>query len=755
MPFLFEKVDDPTELLLPDNLLNTDSVIRQMVAEIPEEDWVHVEIIGWLYQFYISDKKDTLMKAKKAYNTEDIPAVTQLFTPNWIVKYLVQNSLGAKWLATYPSSGIKDKMEYFIEPAEQADEVKKQLKEITPDSLNPEDLTVMDPACGSGHILVEAYNLLKEIYLVRGYRPKDIPSLILAKNLYGLEIDDRAAQLSGFALMMKAKQDDRQIFEKKIKPNIIVLKPATGQVKGRKESGDINQLIDLFESASTFGSLIRVPEELILRLSSIKQELENRKADLNSHDVFAGSQYYEDLLELVKQAEFLSKRYDCVVANPPYMGSKGMNPKLKEFATTQYSSTKSDLFAMFIERGFEFAKDRIGFNAMITMQSWMFLSSFEKCRELWLKIKTITTMAHLGARAFSTISGEVVTVTAFTFLNKHFNEFKPYFFRLIDGNEEEKKQRLKDKKNIFLQTIQDDFKKVPGSPIAYWISNTVREMYSNATLLGQISETRVGMASGNNDKFVRYWHEVQFNNIGFGFSRDKAANSGIKWFPYANGGEARKWYGNNDFVIDWYKDGHVLQTEKHESGRIRAHNFNLDKIFLGGITWSLINTQDFGARIMPAGFLFSSGAPALFVEDKLKLPILGYLNCVVVRSLQIAINPTLNNNSGDTDKLPFPLKKSDIDNVTSIVSALIDRTSSDYNSFETSYGFEELPMLSRELKSASIEESCSKWMQTCSENIRKMQQLEEDNNRMFIEASGLQEELSSEVSEEKITLARA
>jgi hypothetical protein len=392
MPFLFEKVDDPTELLLPDNLLNTDSITRQLVAAIPEDDWKEVEIIGWLYQFYIFEKKDALMKAKKAYKTEDIPAVTQLFTPNWIVKYLVQNSLGSKWLATYPASKIKEKMEYYIEPAEQSDDVKKQLKEITPEALNPEELTVMDPACGSGHILVEAYELLKEIYLERGYRPKDIPALIITKNLFGLEIDERAAQLSGFALMMKARADDNNIFAKEhIQPNIVCIQetadldregllrnintPLTNKsvsassgelefmdeiatplfAKSDKKTDmlteeekltvhDLNELLEIFEHAKTFGSLIRIPQTLIEKMPRIRERL---KIALASGDLMA-RQSTDLLVPYLKQSALMSRQYDCVIANPPYMGSRSMESILKGFATHRYPDTKSDLFAMFI-----------------------------------------------------------------------------------------------------------------------------------------------------------------------------------------------------------------------------------------------------------------------------------------------------------------------------------------------------------------------------------------------------------------------
>ncbi len=783
MPFLFERVDDLTELLLPDNLLNTDSVIRQMVEEIPEDDWKQVEIIGWLYQFYISDKKDALMKAKKAYKTEDIPAVTQLFTPNWIVKYLVQNSLGAKWLATYPTSGIKKRMEYYIEPAEQADEVKQQLKENTPDSLNPEELTVMDPACGSGHILVEAYNLLKEIYLERGYRPKDIPALVLTKNLYGLEIDDRAAQLAGFTLMMKAREDDRQIFERKIKPNIVCIQSCKVVDSGQWPVGSgVNELFELFDDAKTFGSLIRIPEEIKDKLLQIKEIAEKKR----SGDLFEQKDA-EIVIDLLRQAEILSRRYDCVVANPPYMGGKGMNGTLKDFAKTQYPATKSDLFAMFIERGFEMAKDKNGFNAMVTMQSWMFLSSFEKCRELWLETKTIQNMAHLGARAFSTISGEVVTVTAFTFLNNHIGKYKPFFLRLIDGSEEEKRQGIIDKKNVFSCAVQDDFKKIPGSPIAYWLSDSSRNVFNLTKPLSAIAETRLGMATADNNRFLRLWHEVSLENIKFDAqSRENAENSYKKWFPYAKGGDFRKWYGNHEWLVNWHKDGYEIRNFTDDNGKIRSHNYNLDFIFRKGITWNALSSSSTSMRLLERG-LFDNAGSSLFTTGEKIVPLLGFLNTNIPRYMLSIFSESMNYQPGDIDRIPILEDVLFSSHVNEVMNEIISITKDDWDSFETSWDFKSLPLISgqwpvdsgqKEVDSdgclttnhsalitksvdsgqwlvdreKGVRGSYEKYRKQCQDMTLKMKQLEEENNKLFIEAYGLQDELTPDVPIEEITL---
>ncbi|HZX49389.1 MAG TPA: BREX-1 system adenine-specific DNA-methyltransferase PglX [Nitrospirota bacterium] len=732
MPFLFERLDDPTELLLPDNLLNTNSVIRHIVSEIPEEDWKEVEIIGWLYQFYISEKKDALMKAKKAYRTEDIPAVTQLFTPNWIVKYMVQNSLGAKWLATYPASGIKSMMKYYIEPAPQDEDVKARLKEITPTALNPEDLTVLDPASGSGHILVEAYELLKLIYLERGYREKDIPALILTRNLFGLEIDDRAAQLSGFALMMKARADDREIFRRDVRPNVVCLKSGNGEVAHFKEA---KELIALFENARTFGSLIRVPSDLRKKLPEIGEIADKMK----SGNMFEQKEA-EIVTGLLKQADLLSRRYDCVIANPPYMGGKGMNAIIKEFARSQYPDTKSDLFAMFIERGFEMAKDGIGYNAMVTMQSWMFLSSFERCRELWLETKTIQSMAHLGARAFSTISGEVVTVTSFIFLNSHMKKYRPSFLRLIDGDEEGKRQGLINKSNLFNRTIQDDFKKIPGSPIAYWVSERFVSPFVNAKELIHDQTISDGQTkTGDNDKFLRQHWEVESNKVGV---------KG-KWWQHPKGGTYRKWYGNVDWVIDWSEEARKHYRKDHVARILPEYLWGKK-----GISWTLITSGEVSFRTLEPNQIFNLAAPSLFFYDEINIPkCLGFLNTKYVAKLLKVINPTLNMNVGEVRCLPL-LESIDsrLSEINQTVANCLSVSRKDWDSYETSWDFEKYPLLGKENRITDITQSYEGYRDLCRQMTDQMNQFEEENNRIFIEAYGLQDELTQDVPIEEVTL---
>ncbi|WP_411725280.1 BREX-1 system adenine-specific DNA-methyltransferase PglX [Methyloglobulus sp.] len=639
IPFLFERIDDETELLLPDNLLLTDSVVAKLVAAIPEEDWSQVEIIGWLYQFYISEKKDQVIG--KVVKSEDIPAATQLFTPNWIVQYLVQNSVGRLWLMANPASTLKSQWTYYIEPAEQTPEVQVQLdaliqSRINQDSplpqgegpgerggstLNPETITVLDPACGSGHILVEAYEVLKAIYLERGYQSRSIPRLILEKNLFGLDIDDRAAQLAGFALLMKARADDRRLFDNPPKLNVQALQDSKGldanelaQVLSGYASltrPTIASLLDTFVHAKTFGSLIQIPPNLNAQLSMMEANL---KLAIQNGNLLAQPAAF-NLLPLVRQALILGMQFDAVVANPPYMGGKGMNAALKEYAKLTFPDSKSDLFAMFIERGFEWCKPS-GFNSMVTMQSWMFLSSFEGMREKLLADRTIITMAHLGARAFSEISGEVVQTTAFVLQGQHFSGYKPVFFRLVDGQEEQKETTLRTGKNRLEAMIQDDFGKIPGQPLVYWLSKQLVSSFSNKKI-SDVGDTRVGCQTSDNNRFLRLWHEVNYDKFQADCpNRDIAAKSNKKWFPYNKGGSARKWFGNLEYVINWENDGKdVFDFARGLYGSPTRIVKNGDYYFRESITWSKVSSGVPSFRYQPNGAVFDVAGASLFFKS--------------------------------------------------------------------------------------------------------------------------------------------
>jgi hypothetical protein len=780
MPFLFEKIDDETELLLPDNLLHSDSLIRKLVGEIDEEDWQQVEIIGWLYQFYISEKKDEVIG--KVVASEDIPAATQLFTPNWIVKYLVQNTLGRQWLATYPQSALRQQMKYYIEPAEQTPEVQEQLKAIKPTSLNPEELTLLDPARGSGHILVEAYDLFKAIYQERGYRAKDIPALILQKNLFGLEIDDRAAQLAAFALMMKARADDRRIFDSEAKPNVVALQDSQGMnaadltlalnapvnkedvpteylfeeiqeekdglfskkalaEKGHVSQGDIASLLALFENGKTFGSLIQLPPKLAAKLPEIEKRLNDvlKFGDLTH----ATARVLKPLLE---QARLLGRQYDAVVANPPYMGNRGMNPVLKGFATDQFPRSKSDLFAMFIERGCAFAAvpGRLGF---ITMHSWMFLSSFEDLRQRIVQTTSIETLAHLGPRAFSTISGEVVQTVAFTTFTKGIGSLRPNCFGLTSGDEDEKRANLLERRKRHSHMAMEDFAAVQGSPLAYWMSDAMRQAFRLGKPLAEIAVPRVGLQTGDNNRFLRLWQEVAIEKIGFGAeSSDEARRTNRKWFPYNKGGGHRKWYGNNEYVVNWKDDGSEIKSFTPRSV-IRNPGF----YFKPSITWSDITTSTFAARLCPKGFLFDVKDSSGFPSDTLRLALLALLCSRLLEKFMKILNPTTTFQVGDLSRVPGFFDRLDLSELDPLVERAVELAKSDWDSEETSWDFARHPLISR---SVTVQAAFAGWEADCGQHVRELMGLEQTSNRLFIDAYGLQGELSPEVPDEQITLYR-
>ncbi|AWI80383.1 SAM-dependent methyltransferase [Parazoarcus communis] len=760
MPFLFERIDDESELLLPDNLIRSDSLTRNLVDAIPEADWADIEIIGWLYQFYISEKKDQVIG--KVVKSEDIPAATQLFTPNWIVKYMVQNSLGAQWLATYPASPLKAQMEYYIEPAEQTDEVKAQLAAITAASLDPEALTLIDPACGSGHILVEAYELFKAIYLERGYRQRDVPQLILEKNLFGLDIDERAAQLTGFALFMKGRADDRRLFERGVKLNVMALVDSAGFNAEALATGValadyglkaevLTELKRLFEHATTFGSLIQVPEGLAKKLPALKQ-----LSEASSQDLFV-AEALERLVPLVHQAELLATQYDAVVANPPYMGSKGMNSELRVFAKCNYPDAKSDLFACFIERGFSFAR-HTGHNAMITMQSWMFLSSYELLRERLLLQRTIVTMAHLGAQAFGSISGAIVQTTSCVLRNCALRGYKPAFFRLLDGGEEAKKNLLSKGEGRFSETPQIEFKKICGSPIAYWVGDRVRDAFATNPSLGDLFPSRDGMTTGNNERFLRRWHEVPLLEIGLGAATPQdAVRSARRWFPCNKGGTFRRWYGNNEFLIIWESDGRDIKKDKLDRlarGLCLPSNSkpkNQEFYFRESATWTAISSTSLAVRWSPPGSISETAGPAVYAESE-TLVVLAFLCTPIATFLSRIINPTVNCKPGNIAALPwkatFPLE-----HVKVLASKIVEFSRRDWDAYERSWDFETLPLLTASTDPIpTLESSFKAWIIHNRETIAEMKRLEEENNRLFIDAYGLADEITPEVPIEQITL---
>ena len=767
MPLLFERVSDESELLLPDNLTKTDSLIRDLVSSIPEEDWSDVQIIGWLYQFYISEKKDQVIG--KVVKSEDIPAATQLFTPNWIVKYLVQNSVGRLWMMAQPESILASEWEYYIQPAEQTDEVNAQLKKLIDvrisedgDTLNPESITVLDPACGSGHILVEAYDCLKAIYLERGYRSRDIPRLILENNLYGIDIDTRAAQLASFALLMKAREDDRRLFSNPPKLNIVALQDSQPE---RLEAfsqdlastgiaqADLKELLDLFEHASTFGSLIQIPQAFAKKLPDLETKLNTA---LDSGDIFAQQSAHE-LLPLVKQAKLLAKQYDAVIANPPYMGNKYLNPSLKTYLKKNYEGFEKDLFSAFMIRDLQLTKEsgQLGFMSPFV---WMFISSYENLRTHFIDNATITSLIQLE---YSGFDGATVPICTFTLAKSHISDFVGSYIKLSDfrGSENQAPKTLEAINNPdcgwFYTAKPDDFEKIPGSPVAYFIKKDIFNVFEKFKRIGDYGNTGSGLQTSDNDRFLRQWFEI--SNTKFSKScrsREEAKNSGKKWFPHKKGGPFRKWYGNDEYVLNWENDGQELfEFAKNLYGSPTRIIKNTERYFQPGITWSHTTSSFFSARVLESGSIFNVEAPSLFdVEIDIYLAFL----CSSVCQYLIGItNPTLHFVSGSVAILPFDKNKIQTfqGEISRICKFAIQFSKTDWNNYETAWDFTKNPII--RTGQPNLEQAFNTWQQQNSAAVAEMKRLEEENNKLFIDAYGLQDELTPDVPDEQITLTRA
>lgn len=791
MAFLFERIDNESELLLPDNLLLTDSVIAKLVAAIPEQDWQEVEIIGWLYQFYISEKKDQVIG--KVVKSEDIPAATQLFTPNWIVKYLVQNSVGRLWTMANPESTLKNQWEYYIKPAEQTPEVQAQLDALILSrmaedggSLNPESITVLDPACGSGHILVEAYDLLKAIYLERGYPLRSIPRLILEKNLYGLDIDDRAAQLAGFALLMKARADDRRLLDNPPQLNVLAIRASNNlnvpllwqQLDLNRQSQlgttsslfadpqtDLTQAIDdsqyqlinntlaLFAQAQTLGSLIQIPAGHIEPLQDLLAQCQTLASQGDNFQKTAAT----TLLPFIRQAVILAMQFDVVVANPPYMGSKGMNSELKEFARINFQNSKSDLFAMFASKFVEDVKP-FGFIALMTPFVWMFLSSYEELRKKILRMGDITTLVRPEYHAF--FDSAYVPICAFVLHKADMSSRQSgVFFDLSDfyGYDLQPIKLREAIENTSLPWRHEvncaNFKKIPGLAIAYWLSKNALGAFEGLPPLSAKYEFRQGLATGANDIFLRYWYECSLDQIAFNMtSSDEAKKSNKRWFPCHKGGENRKWYGNHYFVVNWENGGEEL---KHFPGSVIR---NPSYYFRRGVTWSSLTVSALSMRYSPPGFIFESkGAVAFDITGSDLDLLLAFANSKVMNHYLKVLAPTMDYSQGPLGKVP--LNENCANKVMPIAKKAVEIARGFWDGNEISWDFQSIylvPSLWRgENSSNNLEQCFNLWQTQAREALTEMQGLEEENNRLFIEAYGLQDELSPDVPEEQITLTRA
>ena len=784
LPFLFDRSKNYMGLFLPGNLLNQDSILRRLVNDISEPDWQakrpdeedqqDVEIIGWLYQFYISEKKDEVIGAKTQVKALDIPAATQLFTPHWIVRYMVENSLGRLWLESHPESNLRDYMPYYLEneppltPPYQRGEQEQEVSSNSPltqenlsnspltkggwggSPLQPQDLTVCDPACGSGHILVYGFTLLFLIYKEQGYLERDIPEFILTHNLYGLDIDERAAQLASFAVLMKARAINSRIFRKSILLNITVVRPMNRQMIPQvKELNlpDWYPLIEAFKDADNLGSLITPPQ--------FNRDLLQQQLDLfeQHNPLLVGT--IPGLRQLLFQANLLSKKYWVVVANPPYMGSGSFNEVVKEFINKNYKAGKGDLYACYILRNLKFCTAN-GSLAMLTIPNWMFLSTFEDVRKFVLENAFLESLVHNGRGVFGSDFGSC----SFVIRQKINKEGIGIFKRLFDkqgsvASNEELEQRYFKTENYY--TKPADFAKIPGSAIAYWVSERILKIFEIAPSLETIAKPRQGMATTNNDYFLRLWFEVDYRKIGFCYSsEDEAEKSLKKWFPYNKGGEFRRWYGNNIHIVNYEKRGKTIcnyidntpGVKVGSSGRV----INREFYFKSSITWSFVSSSYFGVRFCDKGFIFDVGGSSLFtVEEKQKC--LTSLLCSDVSFMFMNImNPTLNFQVGNVASIPI-IEPSDYSKPKEIAEKAITLSRQDWDNFETSWDFQTHPLL--RYKTPKLSEAFKNW-QTDSENaFQQLKQLEEENNKYWLEAYGLQDELTPEVPDDQITIRRA
>ena len=775
LPGMFQKIADYTELLLPDNLLREGSVIQQMIELIPEDDWKDaVQIIGWLYQYYNSEKKDDVFAALKKnvkITKENIPAATQLFTPDWIVRYMVENSLGRLWLEGHPdvksqllpTEGEQSayaarnrepedtKWHYYLEEAEQEPEVQAQLAEIRKEyaALTPDQLKVIDPCSGSGHILAYMFDVLMKIYESYGYTTREAVASIVENNLYGLDIDDRAAQLAYFAVMMKARQYDRRFFSRGIQPHVYAIVESNHVDKfavdyfcngDAKLTATMDTIIKELHDAKEYGSILTVtPQDWTV--------LYERFAEIAEDINMSRETALRELLPLVQVAEALAQKYAVVVTNPPYMSASGMIADLSDYVKKNYPDSKSDLFAVFIEKCNQMVKKN-GYQAMITQHAWMFLSSFEKLRGKLLHTD-IVNMAHLGARAFEEIGGEVVQTTSFVIRKSYIADYKGEYCRLIEPTTQQGKEDMFLAGENRYNTDQSNFFQIPGSPVAYWVSVNVLSTFECSLPLSELANPKQGLITGDVNRFVRKWYECVRADLSTS-SSPKNVNRTGKWFPYCNGGEFRKWYGNNDDVVNWQDDGFEIKNFVDDKGKPRSRPQNQQYYFHEGGTWTAISSSLFSVRYFPEGHLFSNAGMAIYAEPRKLKYIIGFLNSKLCQLYLSLLNESLNYNQGDIAKLPIIFEKVDL--VVAKVVTSIDIVKKDWDSFEISWDFQHHPLLR---KVPTIAEAFIQWQAECDDRFNQLKANEEELNRIFIDIYGLQDELTPEVEDKDVTVRKA
>jgi len=744
MPFLFEKIVDYTELLMPSNLLTDNSILSETREAMTDDACKDVEVIGWLYQFYISEKKDMVfedLKKNKKITPENIPAATQLFTPHWIVRYLVENSLGRLWMLNHPGSKLIDKMEYYIKPVEE----EKDFLRVS----SPEELKICDPASGSGHMLTYAFDLLYQIYEEEGYQPSEIPEKILTYNLYGIEIDERAGELAAFALTMKARNKYRRFFSKPIQPNICVLenvifeegelKPYIEKLGRNLFTSQLQETLHQFSEVDNFGSLI---QPLVHNVEPILIEIKERRM---GQDLFS-IQLHNRILKVLKYVEYLSPRYHVVIANPPYMGSKGMNQNLKKFAQNNYKNSKSDLFSMFIERIMELVINK-GSMGIMSPFTWMFLSSYEKLRSIILNKNILSSLVKPSYTAF--FQSAIVPICAFLIDKKNNQNFEGSFFDLgYLGNAEEQPKRFLDAKKgsnaqMYYQASASDLKKIPGSPIAYWASKNMYNCFSNKAI-SKYAISKAGIVTGEDDLFLKCWYEISMDKISY--TENKFNRKSEKWVPINKGGDFRKYYGNNNYIINIYD----LWLDGKATSSVRRGDPQF--YFKDAITWSMVTSSKRSFRIS-VNKVFGVAAPAIFLNDNHKTSIvLGFLNSKVSDKLLLLLNQTLNVLTGDIMRLPFKYNEKKESSVNKNIQGLIDNSKFDWDSYEISWDFTGIRLLNNYYLKSTLGATYQKLYLEWLEIILEMQKLEEENNSIFIEAYGLQDELTPDVPLKEITL---
>ena len=711
LPVMFERMGGYTEMLLPNNILRQDSVLGHMVSDIPEEDWQDaVQIIGWLYQYYNTElKDDTFAQLKKnvKITKERIPAATQLFTPDWIVRYMVENSLGRLWLEGHPNAELHDGWKYYLDEAEQEPEVEAQLAKLREEykTIKPEEIKVIDPCMGSGHILVYAFDVLMQIYTSAGWDQREAAQSILKNNLYGLDIDDRAAQLAYFAVMMKARQYDRRLLTRGIQPHIYAFAESNtittaplhdmGITLSRDEYDtavkQVLRLLDELRDAKEYGSILTVTPcdwDFLRRFAVPRTEDEGGQQLLGIH----GEQIAAPLLQrLINIGEALSQQYDVVVTNPPYMAVSNAGAKVNDYVKKNFPDSKADLFAVFIERCGQMAKKN-GYQAMITQHAWMFLSSFEKLRTKLLAVD-IVNMAHLGARAFEEIGGEVVQTTSFVIRKSHIADYKGEYCRLIEPTSQQGKEDMFLAGENRYAADQSNFSKIPGSPVAYWISSKLMSAYGDKHLADYAAITN-GLFTCDNKRFLRLWHEVELNSLKLNCSsKEECLNSQEKWYPYNKGGEYRRWYGNQEYVVNFRGFGaEILQyrVQSGQSASFPGQNF----YFQNSLSWSLVSPTKFAIRFYPRGFVFDIAGSSIFPNSEKNLGyLLGFLASEVAFSCLKLTNPTINFQAGDVRKLPLIYDEHSLDETNKMSQENITLSRKDWDSYENSWDFKRNPLV--------------------------------------------------------------